>query len=193
MVAEISHYEKLIDGRSYDWWTKDEWKVVLTELEITKNSLLTLGFASHFVGHKFNLHDGAIDTLLNQMIKSVGNGLIVRHPHTDMPYIPTETRSYYELVRADELDNWYESQGVEYRIQNNFNNTKIDRPEPQQRFQENEILRVIEELGFNATSLPLWEAGKRGVKAQVREELKFSSNVFNKAWARLREEGNIKE
>lgn len=67
------------------------------------------------------------------------------------------------------------------------------RPQMQQRFQESEILRVIGELGFTATKLPTCEAGKRGVKAQVRDELKFSVKVFDKAWERLRADKSIKE
>lgn len=66
-------------------------------------------------------------------------------------------------------------------------------PPLQQRFQENEILRVICELGFTATKLPQWRAGKGGVKAQVRSKLKFPVKVFNKAWERLRADGSIKE
>ena len=124
MVADITHYEKLFNRRAYDEWTRDEWKIVLSELEITKDTLLTLGEASSFIGHKFELHDGAIKTLLKQMMSAVGNELVVRHPHTDMPYIPTEKRFYYELVRADDLDKWFESQGVEYRLQNNLKNNE---------------------------------------------------------------------
>ena len=129
MVADISHYETLFNRRVYDEWTIDEWQIVLAEFEITKKTLLTLGEASSFVGHKFELHDGAIKTLLNQMINAVGNGLVVRHPHTDMPYIPIETRFYYELVRADDLDEWFESQGVVYRLQNNLNNETLSSEE----------------------------------------------------------------
>lgn len=66
-------------------------------------------------------------------------------------------------------------------------------PPMQQRFQENEILRVIGELGFTATKMPPRETGKRGVKAQVRDELDLSTKVFDKAWERLRADGNIKE
>jgi len=69
-------------------------------------------------------------------------------------------------------------------------------PIPRQRFQEEEILRVINELGFKPQELPKWEAGKPGVKARVRKVLvtsKFPIKVFDKAWERLRAEGNIKE
>ena len=63
----------------------------------------------------------------------------------------------------------------------------------QQRFQETEILRVIGELGFTATKLPPRETGKRWVKALVRDELGLTKSVFDKAWERLRADGEIKE
>lgn len=122
MVDEIAYDEKLIDGRGYELWTKDEWLIVITELEILKFTLLPLDFASYFVGYKFNLHEGAIGTLLKQMISAVGKGLVVRHPHTDIPYIPIQIIPLWERVRADELDKWFESLGVEYRILDKSNN-----------------------------------------------------------------------
>ncbi len=67
------------------------------------------------------------------------------------------------------------------------------RPLMQQRHQEQEILRVIRELEHTANALPKWQYGKKGVKAQVRARLNFSSGVFNKAWARLRSEGKIQD
>lgn len=64
------------------------------------------------------------------------------------------------------------------------------RPPPAQRFQEQEILRVICELGLNPLALPR-EAGKKGAKAEVRKRLPFTVSVFNGAWARLRVTGSI--
>ena len=59
------------------------------------------------------------------------------------------------------------------------------RPPPAQRFQEQEILRVIGELGHDPKALPKDIPGKAGVKAEVRKRLKLSASVFNKAWERL--------
>lgn len=70
------------------------------------------------------------------------------------------------------------------------------RPIKQQRFQEKEILRVIGELGFDPKDIPKWVAGKSGIKAKVRDRLvnnTFSTNVFNKAWERLRASKDIQE
>jgi hypothetical protein len=60
------------------------------------------------------------------------------------------------------------------------------KPLPAQRFQEQEILRVISELGHAPTALPKDIPGKPGVKAEVRKRLSiFSTGVFDKAWGRL--------
>lgn len=59
------------------------------------------------------------------------------------------------------------------------------RPLPAQRWQENEILRVIGELGHDPKKLPKNNPGKAGVKAEVRARLSLTTSVFNKAWERL--------
>ncbi|MGB3423816.1 MAG: hypothetical protein WBF84_06780 [Castellaniella sp.] len=63
----------------------------------------------------------------------------------------------------------------------------VSKPLPRQRHHEQEILRVIVELGYTATALPPREAGKAWVRAEVRERLKHSqtNDVFKKAWQRL--------
>lgn len=64
-----------------------------------------------------------------------------------------------------------------------------DKPLPRQRWQEQEILRVIGELGHKANELPKPQAGRRGgVRAQVRKRLTdpmWTEAVFKKAWNRL--------
>ena len=72
---------------------------------------------------------------------------------------------------------------------------KNTRPPQQQRFQEEEILRVIKELGYDALNLPVPAAGKRGVKSEVRAKLPSLNmgTVFDKAWDRLRAGGAIKD
>lgn len=68
------------------------------------------------------------------------------------------------------------------------------RPLPAQRFQENEILRVIHELGYVAKALPKSEPGKKGVKAEVRKIVPLNSTgIFDGAWERLRATGEIKD
>ncbi len=65
-------------------------------------------------------------------------------------------------------------------------------PLPRQRHQENEILRVIAELGYDAKALPKDTSGKPGAKAAVRKKLPlFSKIVFAKAWQRLMDDEKI--
>ena len=70
-------------------------------------------------------------------------------------------------------------------------------PIPKQRFQEQEILRVIHELGHDPKALPRDVPGVNGVKAAVRGRLNIPSNtfrslgVFDKAWERLSSTGDI--
>lgn len=65
------------------------------------------------------------------------------------------------------------------------------RPFSQQRWQEDEILRVVESMKLDPLALPPYEPGKSGVKAEVRKSLKFSISVFDKAWERLKKDGRI--
>lgn len=68
------------------------------------------------------------------------------------------------------------------------------RPIPAQRFQEQEILRVIKELGYEAVALPKpTTQGVFGVKAEVRAKLDLQNGVFNKAWERLRAGKDIRD
>lgn len=65
-------------------------------------------------------------------------------------------------------------------------------PLQRQRFQEQEISRVICELKHDPKALPKPRNGKPGVKSEVRAKLKFSPSVFDKAWGRLQNQGEIK-
>lgn len=65
------------------------------------------------------------------------------------------------------------------------------RPMGRQIFQENEILRVIRELGYDPKALPKDTSGKDGIKAKVRAMLHFSVSVFDKAWERLAKNKDI--
>lgn len=79
------------------------------------------------------------------------------------------------------------------KCESEINCGNLERPLQQQRFQEQEILRVIQELGYNPLAIPKWTPGKSGVKAEVREKLPFSEKVFDLAWERLRFDDRIKD
>ena len=73
----------------------------------------------------------------------------------------------------------------------NANTMAIARSKPDQQYQEEEIIRVIRNIGHDPRQLPKNSPGKPGVKAEVREKLSFSTKVFDKAWERLRAAGDI--
>lgn len=69
-------------------------------------------------------------------------------------------------------------------------------PLQRQRFQEQVIIRALNDLGHDPQAIPKWKAGERGVKSAIREALKahnWSDKVFDKAWQRLRDDGAIAE
>jgi hypothetical protein len=109
--------------------------------------------------------------------------------------------SYF--VTPDSVDVWLAEQGAPYLFpaQARASSTQrppvpeavapAPRPMLQQAHQEAEILRVLSELGCNPKALPRNVPGKRGVKADARGRLSFSTGVFDKAWDRLRAAGDI--
>ncbi|NIF69601.1 hypothetical protein F3J16_05250 [Burkholderia sp. Ap-962] len=73
---------------------------------------------------------------------------------------------------------------------------KPSKPLPVQQHQEKEILRVLHELGYNPLALPKRVNGNRWVAAKVRDKLvgpKWTKSIHDKAWERLRKNGDIKE
>ena len=68
-------------------------------------------------------------------------------------------------------------------------------PLPRQRHQENEILRVIAELGYSASALPKAPPGKKGPKHEVRAKIgkEMSVGIFDLAWERLRSREDIQD
>jgi len=74
-----------------------------------------------------------------------------------------------------------------------------EKPLQRHRSQEDGILRVISRLGYEPKKLPRAKAGKAGVKAEVRKEFNFPSEVFvshgvfEKAWERLRQQKEIQD
>ncbi|OIQ92126.1 hypothetical protein GALL_259630 [mine drainage metagenome] len=60
-----------------------------------------------------------------------------------------------------------------------------------QREQEEEIMRVLSELGFDPTNLPKRQGGAAGPKSAARKRLSYTKSIFDKAWERLRASGAI--
>lgn len=65
-------------------------------------------------------------------------------------------------------------------------------PEGRQRLQEGRILGALKDMGYDPMQLPRSPAGTPGPKADVRSRLAdMTGKVFNKAWQRLRDFGEI--
>lgn len=68
------------------------------------------------------------------------------------------------------------------------------RPVPRRRAQEEAILATLAELNINPQAIPRPSPGKQSKeKNAVRNALRYSRDVMNKAWQRLRDDGRIKD
>lgn len=76
----------------------------------------TLEEAAQAIATNLGWHDGARDTLKNQLMQAARDGLLtVRHPHTDAPYRPDTVRDFYELVTPADVNAWAARGGVSWR------------------------------------------------------------------------------
>lgn len=120
-----------------------------------------------------------------------------------LPYaVPKNLRSFYDRVDVSDVNKLLDA-NKEWRVAYRFGEGTMpaastgaiskatSKPLLQQRHQEQEILRVIRELGEEPKNLPKQKPGKAGVKAAVRAKLPFSPKVFDLAWERLRGYGEI--
>ena len=137
-------------------------------------------------------------SLLLKMAEAIRAGqLCVRDSSTGIPVTVTPNIDTASLlyVSEDDVNAWLQQQGAIYRWSPSMPAAAAQkvgtRPLQRQQFQENEILRVINELGYTATALPKTIPGKPGVKKKVREKLKLPISVFDKAWERLRADERI--
>lgn len=96
-----------------------------------------------------------------------------------------------KLIRARAGQNAIETKASPAAAPENVATAEASKPITAQRHQENEILRVISELGYDSKKLPKDTPGKSGVKAAVRGKLNFSPAVFDKAWERLSKSKDI--
>jgi len=116
-------------------------------------------------------------------------GLVQSLQKKPLEYVIGFERSAFETFIAKFLP----QEALEHNLEEN------NRPLPQQLWQEQKILQVIRELGYEPTSLPQRTPGKSGVKALVREKLVHSNRqlwrqtIFDDAWKRLRRMGEIAE
>ena len=68
---------------------------------------------------------------------------------------------------------------------------KAINPTQRQPWQEEKILKRIRELKYAPKNLPARKPGKPGIKAELRTHFGWQGTVFDKAWERLRSQGEI--
>ena len=79
----------------------------------------TIEEAAALIANKYGWHEGAQKTLVKQLLDAAKDGtLIVRHPHTDLPYRPKEHCEYYETVGVSDLNRYFEAAGAPWRLDN---------------------------------------------------------------------------
>ena len=74
--------------------------------------------------------------------------------------------------------------------------TEAPKPRTRLRDQEKAIIACLSTLGYDPRQLPKNPSGKNGIKKQVRDKIAGSplftgATVFNRAWERLRKDGDI--
>jgi hypothetical protein len=94
---------------------------VTVEIAPAMNSASEPGFytleeAAQAIATNLGWHDGARDTLKNQLMDAARDGLLtVRHPHTVVPYRPVTVREFNELVTPPDVNEWAARVGVSWR------------------------------------------------------------------------------
>jgi hypothetical protein len=105
-------------GLSVEAWAEHSGQKIAPTTEGGRFVSGTLEEAARALARQEGWHDGALDTLLKQMVQAVKDGsLTARHPHTGIPYRPDPVRTFYEFVTAVDVNVWLASQAVDYRME----------------------------------------------------------------------------
>lgn len=176
----------------------------------TGPNLWTIENAAAAIAEHEGWHQGARDSLRQQMMQAAHDGrLTVRHPHTALAYRPDTVRDFYELVTPADVNAWLqldpgsmlrwnatESAPVTGEAPPSVDDAAHIEPVARWQAQEQTILNKLRELDYSPCALPKSEAWTKGVKSKVRAAIGskgmwHSAKVFDKAWERLRERGDI--
>ncbi len=151
-----------------------------------------------------SLSGGEVAELIRKMRIAFTTGTLRIRSHGDRLPVASEkdNRNFLSLVSESDMNSWLEKIDCGYRFPSiastqpktpNGMDEQSIRPLQRQTAQELEILAVIEKLGYLPTSLPRRIPGKPWVKYEVRQQLKWPGNKFDKAWDRLRNQRRIVE
>ena len=139
----------------------------------------------------FNLAPDVEFELIAAMARSILNrDLITRDTRSGLPVIEPDAPTVY----ITELDakKWIQEQGLPYIWQPGQPNRQPTTPAQR----ESAILAKIVELGHDPQNMSKAVSGKAGVKSEVKKSLGkrgiwAGSTVFDKAWGKLRTNGEI--
>ena len=103
-------------------------------------------------------------------------------------------------VRPDEVNEWLKTTHWDFIwdvVGPEAASTDVQlKPIQRQQAQEDTILNCLKGMGVDPFNFPQNQAGKKGGKADVRKKLEgnplfIGTSIFDKAWERLRRNGNI--
>jgi hypothetical protein len=143
------------------------------------------------------------EAIIESLIAAVRAGTLgVHEPGKNARYESATVRIWYDETYWDDLNTWLASNhpriGWKFPSPSHSHADRLPYKQPQNKqiAQEEAIVSVIKELGYDCTALPKRIPGKAGVKAAVRAKLEKSmpsNSAFDKAWERLRRNQEIKE
>lgn len=143
------------------------------------------------------------EVVLESLTAEVRDGtLYVYEPGHNARHKCQTIREWHDEAYWDDLNTWLARNqpriGWKFPSPSHSHADRLPYKQPQNKqiAQEEAIVSVIEELGYDCTALPKRIPGKAGVKAAVRARLEKSmpsNSAFDKAWERLRRNQEIKE
>lgn len=135
-------------------------------------------------------------SIRDSIVRAFEAGKLPVHSYADETLrLPSDLlRLALDLVRVDELNRWLASEGTSYRLSIGTVGVPAVAPVSRARAQELAILTELRELGFDPLALPPTPPGKPSpAKQAAKSALSYSDRVFEKAWQRLRDSGQIQE
>jgi hypothetical protein len=141
--------------------------------------------------------------MIERMKMAEVNGLRLVRDHGDRFPIAGKDNfyEYLSLVRVADVDAWLKFQEVGYQFPAaeavpTSNDLQEAKPKQRSKAQEEAILSMLQRNGHDPVQLVKNESGKPGVKSQIRRALGSGGmwtgrTVFNKAWERLRSNGQL--
>jgi len=129
--------------------------------------------------------------VLALLLNAVNEGKVVVHkPGRTLPYRPTTVSKFYEEVYWDDLNAWLN--GINFRKPWRFPPPNTEpkaasrRPKLKSQYHDEEIMRVVGELGWKPLALPNYGPGKNGARGIIREKLPHLTDAqFKHSWDRL--------